>query len=127
MLIFHKSCLFVVAVQTSKCTLSNKATVINHIHSYDCLFFYLVAIDAHLVHLKQPSSFTILYSHTLLRLPIFYLVAIDAHLVHLKQPSSFTNLAFLLLLSKLPSAPFPLKQLLLITCTLVIAYFFFYF
>ena len=46
-------------------------------------------------------------------------------LSNLKQPSSFTTLAFLLLLSKLPSAPIPLRQLLFITCTLMIAYFFF--
>ena len=47
-----------------------------------------------------------------LTIAYFWLVATDAHLVHLKQPSSFTTMAFLLLLSKRPSVPFPLKQLL---------------
>ena len=39
--------------------------------------------------------------------------------------STLNTVAFLLLLPKLQSPPFPLKQLLLITCKLTIAYFWF--
>ena len=108
----------------------HKATVINHMHSYDCLFFYFVVTDAILatlnnLHLSKLNTLAFLL--LLSRLPsapfplkqfllitctltiaYFWLVATDAHLVHLKQPSSFTTIAFLLLFSKLPRAPFQL-------------------
>ena len=118
-------------------------------HSYDCLFFYFVVTDvisATLNNLYLSKLNTLAFLLMLSKLPsapfplkqfllitctltiaYFWLVATDAHLVHLKQPSSFTTMAFLLLLSKRPSVPFPLKQLLLITCTLTITYDFFYF
>ena len=57
------SCLFVVAAYTSKCTTFplQQLLLIIILLSHALLrlpIFYLVATDAHLVHLKQPSSFT---------------------------------------------------------------------
>ena len=74
----------------------HKATVINHICILTIVYFFNFVVTS----------------------------AISATLNNLHL-STLHTLAFLLLLSKLPSAPFPLKQLLLITCTLTIAYFWF--